>query len=757
MSHTPRSRCFLVSPTNTYNLDFFDAGFNEADSIFSGVNLNFYDSAGQYTNSGDAPTAGNYEASDDNELANIDTFGSTAETSYDSSIPQVPVTVNYAYNNENPSQTRGPVTETFQNNFNGAPANGTWALYAYQNDAVNETIAGGWCIALNTGVSTTTTVTSSKGDQTTGQPVTLTATVTSGGNPVTSGGTVTFLENGAAPPGTVSGNNVVTLNGSGQATFTTSALPEGDNKIVAEYSGDSSDSPSQATFWQRIDDATSVIGSGETYQYCNSGKIAISANTGPFTPNPSNIFVTNLPGTVNSTSLTLENFSTESESIYAHESLVEGPTGAALDFFSNVGNSGTILSEGNYTFSDSASTLVPQTNFVAGSYKPTSYANIDSTADLFYSSSSPSSSSPFYPAPTSFGYAAVRGSATFGSTFGDTNPNGTWSLFFDTLETATETDANGWCLNFTENRVTVSVDLNHQGDGIGTDFVEGETGAQITTVVQASNTTGSTGDPLGTNPLTVVDTLNSALTYTGYSGSGWTCTAPPATSITCTNDSAVAEGASYPTLILNVNVASNAPPTISNSVNVSGAGITAVNDVGDTITVDPTPILSVSKSHTGTFTQGSTGQWNIAVSNTAARGATAGTVTVSDALPSGYTLASYTSTSSLWTCSGTGTVTCTATPGIAGGSSSTINLTVNIPASSPTSVSNTALAWGGGDSVHNTLGTAAVSNTDTVSVGAAPAITSANAASFTSVSGGAVPAKPMITRIIVSTNWPVTV
>ena len=87
----------LVAPTNTYNLDFFDAGFNEADSISTGINLNFYDTAGQYPNSNNVPTAGNYEASDSNNLGNLDTFGSTSDTSYDSSIPQVPATVNLRF------------------------------------------------------------------------------------------------------------------------------------------------------------------------------------------------------------------------------------------------------------------------------------------------------------------------------------------------------------------------------------------------------------------------------------------------------------------------------------------------------------------------------------------------------------------------------------------------------------------------------------------------------------------------------------
>ena len=56
-----------------------------------------------------------------------------------------------------------------------------------------------------------------------------------------------------------------------------------------------------------------------------------------------------------------------------------------------------------------------------------------------------------------------------------------------------------------------------------------------------------------------------------------------------------------------------------------------------------------SKTHPGTFTQGSTAEWDISVTNTASGGATSGTVTVSDTLPSGYTVANFGTTSSSWT------------------------------------------------------------------------------------------------------------
>ena len=131
-------------------------------------------------------------------------------------------------------------------------------------------------------------------------------------------------------------------------------------------------------------------------------------------------------------------------------------------------------------------------------------------------------------------------------------------------------------------------------------------------------------------------------------------------------------------------------------------------------TVDP--VLSVAKSHTGNFTQGSTAVWNIWISNIAAASSqTSGTTTVYDPLPTGYTLASYSGAG--WICSGTATVTCYSTSGIFGGSSfSTLQLTVNVPYGSPTPVSNTAYAWGGGDLTHNNLANAAMGSDSSVPV-----------------------------------------
>ena len=65
----------------------------------------------------------------------------------------------------------------------------------------------------------------------------------------------------------------------------------------------------------RVDAATATPTlSGSRWSYCNPNGIVIPRgvnfvdNIGAATPNPSNIFVSNLPGTINSVGLTLQSF-----------------------------------------------------------------------------------------------------------------------------------------------------------------------------------------------------------------------------------------------------------------------------------------------------------------------------------------------------------------------------------------------------------------------------------------------------------------
>ncbi|MFN3713052.1 MAG: hypothetical protein ACK4SX_05290 [Alcanivoracaceae bacterium] len=71
-------------------------------------------------------------------------------------------------------------------------------------------------------------------------------------------------------------------------------------------------------------------------------------------------------------------------------------------------------------------------------------------------------------------------------------------------------------------------------------------------------------------PIQVTDTLNMNLGYTGYTGSGWNCSAA-GQNVTCTHSGPLANGAELPELFINVSVAASAAgQSISNTATVSG-------------------------------------------------------------------------------------------------------------------------------------------------------------------------------------------
>jgi large repetitive protein len=711
----------LVAPDGTHTLEFWgDAGAG-ADS--SG-NYTIQDGSPAIPNS--ALTPGTYSPT-----ANFNYLVFTLATPIPAPAPQPPSGTSY-------SMAEPAGSATFESSFVGATANGKWLLFVDSEGSppsVTTTTAsiGGWCIDISpaTGTGTTTGLTSSPPEfATKGSPVQFTATVSS--SPTVNKGTVTFTENGSPLVGAP--NSGVANVSSGVATISTSSLPEGDHTISATYHDSSATyNDSVGTETMRVDAATPTPTlAGSTWTYCNTSGITIPAgsvftnDTGPAAPNPSNIFVTNLPGTIDSVSLTINSFSVEFPGEL--ESLLVGPAGPSvpvgtpvpgqaqtLDFFSpNAGVSLSPISR-TTTFADIYSP-VPTSGLVPAQVAATSRGATLYTASAFYN------------LPGTFNYAPTQGSSDFNDlthgVYTDANPNGTWSLYFDQTEHHTGDSAGSWCMDFTENPVTVTATKGHTGSAPSNDFVQGEQNAQFTVAIK-NNGPGPTGDPDGNHPLTVTDALNSAFTFATYSGTDWSCTGT--TTVTCVNHDAVAQGSSYPTLTLFVNVSNTAASSIANTANVSGGGVTATLG-SDTVTIDPAPVLSVTKNHPGTFKQGQTAEWDITVNNIASGSTTGGTTTVSDSLPSGYTIS--TITASGWSCGssvGTSTLGCTSTQVVAGGSSfSIIEMFVNVPANSPTSVSNTALAWGGGDLAHTGSGNAASGTDNSVPVTQVPASISAS-------------------------------
>src|SRR5205085_335193 len=191
-------------------------------------------------------------------------------------------------------------------------------------------------------------------------------------------------------------------------------------------------------------------------------------------------------------------------------------------------------------------------------------------------------------------------------------------------------------------------------------------------------------------------TLPASLTARTGSGTGWTCNTSGQT-VTCTRSTALAAGASYPNITITANVSATAPSSVTNSASVSGGGETNTGNESssDVPTINQRADMTITKSHTGNFTRGSTGVYTITATNSGPT-ATSGTVTVTDTLPSGFTYSSATGTG--WSCSASGqTVTCTRSTVLAAAASyPAISLTVNVAQNAASSITNSVSVSGGG-------------------------------------------------------------
>ncbi len=137
------------------------------------------------------------------------------------------------------------------------------------------------------------------------------------------------------------------------------------------------------------------------------------------------------------------------------------------------------------------------------------------------------------------------------------------------------------------------------------------------------------------------------------------------------------------------------------STTAAGIQITAV---GDGVTLNTKPVitftalagvtdLSLAKTGPASFTVGTQGTYTITVTNNGPA-ASAGTITVTDTLPTELTFVS--GSGGGFTCTGGATVTCTSAGPIANGGSAAITITVN-PTAANAGVTNTATLTGGGD------------------------------------------------------------
>jgi uncharacterized repeat protein (TIGR01451 family) len=154
-------------------------------------------------------------------------------------------------------------------------------------------------------------------------------------------------------------------------------------------------------------------------------------------------------------------------------------------------------------------------------------------------------------------------------------------------------DGKIWFTEYAGNRIakiSVGADLTigktHAGN-----FALGQTGAQYTITVSNVGTSETNG-----TTVSVTDTLPVGLSATALSGTGWACVLG---TLTCTRADVLAAGASYPLITLTVDVAANAPASVTNTVFVSGGGdVNGANNIGN----DPTTVSSPTATPTATPT-----------------------------------------------------------------------------------------------------------------------------------------------------------
>src|SRR5262249_5605564 len=133
----------------------------------------------------------------------------------------------------------------------------------------------------------------------------------------------------------------------------------------------------------------------------------------------------------------------------------------------------------------------------------------------------------------------------------------------------------------------LTITKTHTGD-----FSVGQTGVVYTVTVNSVSGAPTSGT------ITVTDVLPIGLIPSAISGSGWNCTL---TTFSCNRTDIIAPARSYPPIQVTVNVAGNAPSSVTNTATVSGGGLAVPISATDVTNIQTGPL---TVSHIGSFTQG---------------------------------------------------------------------------------------------------------------------------------------------------------
>ncbi|MBD2038900.1 DUF11 domain-containing protein [Leptolyngbya sp. FACHB-321] len=235
-------------------------------------------------------------------------------------------------------------------------------------------------------------------------------------------------------------------------------------------------------------------------------------------------------------------------------------------------------------------------------------------------------------------------------------------------------------------------------------FSQGQTGATYTITATNAGSIATTGT------VTVTDTIPTGLTPTAATGTGWSCSIAGQT-ITCTRNDGLAANTSYLPIAVTVNVASNAPGSVTNIANVAGGGEanTTNNAANDPTTIVPAADLSITKTDGQTSTTvGSAIAYTITVTNNGP--STVNSVTVTDTLPTAMqspvftpSTGSYNSSTGAWT----GLT-------LASGQSITLTISGTVAASATGTITNTATVAPPSGTTDPTSGNNSATDTTTI-------------------------------------------
>ncbi len=252
--------------------------------------------------------------------------------------------------------------------------------------------------------------------------------------------------------------------------------------------------------------------------------------------------------------------------------------------------------------------------------------------------------------------------------------------------------ANG--TSFT-NSATVSGGTNYDpvpANNTATDTATVELSSDLV-IVKSVSGTAVAGNPLTWNldvsnagpsasqgTITVTDTLPAGVTFVSANAPGWNVTINGQV-VTATRDDSIAVHTPASRIAILTQLDSSLTGTLSNTATVSATPIDPDPQPGNnsstsTVPVSATASLAVQKTHLGTFTAGTVGQYEFTVFNNGPSDAQQ--VTLTDALPAGITYAENISSSLTWNVTGTSPLTLELSGALAAGQSAQVVVDVNI-------------------------------------------------------------------------------